>query len=73
MTKVKFYASQEFVSVRMDAVRLTWRERIKALVSGGAFVPVIVPNPTLVQLERGKFFGHPETIDAVKAEIGKLV
>lgn len=55
--KAVFYASPMFV---------TTRKRWFGLRTD------VVPHPTLVKLAPGLYFGHPETVERVKADVLKL-
>jgi hypothetical protein len=54
--KATFYASPEFVQVRRRWFGLRYA----------------VPHPTLIKLAPGVYFGHPETVERVKADVLKL-
>lgn len=66
--KATFYASPEFVRVEEGGRKLSWRERWL----GVTWEHRAVPHPDLVRLAPGVYFGHPETVERVKADVLKL-
>lgn len=56
-SRLRFFSSPEFVAVRYSTTWWGWPK------------VEVVPNPTVITLAPGLYFGHPETVAKVKDEI----